>query len=61
MNKPLASHIGLRWVDKPMTVHAFEMTRMLPDTLQSALPFFEQIEPESGCRVGDLPSDVGRN
>ena len=44
-NRILAEY-ALRGVDKPIGVSAFELTRALPATLQSALPSIEQIEIE---------------
>jgi predicted nuclease of restriction endonuclease-like (RecB) superfamily len=44
-NRILAEY-ALRGVDKPIGVSAFELTRALPATLQSALPTIEQIEQE---------------
>ena len=44
-NRVLAEY-ALRGVDKPIGVSAFELTRALPATLQSALPTIEQIERE---------------
>lgn len=44
-NRVLAEY-ALRGVDKPIGVSAFELTRALPETLQSALPTIEQIERE---------------
>lgn len=36
----------LRGVDKPIGVSSYELTRALPDSLQSSLPSIEQIERE---------------
>jgi predicted nuclease of restriction endonuclease-like (RecB) superfamily len=42
-NRVLAEY-ALRGIEKPIGVSAFELTRALPASLQSALPSFEQIE-----------------
>ena len=44
-NHVLAEY-ALRGVDKPIGVSGFELTRALPETLQSSLPSIEQIERE---------------
>ncbi len=44
-NRVLAEY-ALRGVDKPIGVSSFELTRALPETLQSSLPTIEQIERE---------------
>lgn len=44
-NRVLAEY-ALRGVDKPIGVSSFELTRALPETLQSSLPSIEQIEKE---------------
>lgn len=46
-NHVLAEY-ALRGVDKPIGVSGFELTRALPETLQSSLPSIEQIERELG-------------
>ncbi|WP_233208255.1 PDDEXK nuclease domain-containing protein [Pollutimonas subterranea] len=46
-NRVLAEY-ALRGVDKPIGVSSFELTRALPDTLQTSLPSIEQIERELG-------------
>jgi hypothetical protein len=37
---------ALSGIDKPIGVSSYELTRALPETLQSALPTVEQIEAE---------------
>lgn len=44
-NRILAEY-ALRGIDKPIGVSEFELTRALPDDLQSSLPTIEQIEKE---------------
>lgn len=44
-NRVLAEY-ALRGMDKPIGVSSFELTRALPQTLQSALPSIETIEAE---------------
>jgi len=44
-NRVLAEY-ALRGIDKPIGVSGFELTRALPETLQSSLPSIEQIERE---------------
>lgn len=44
-NRVLAEY-ALRGMDKPIGVSSFELTRALPQTLQSALPSIESIEAE---------------
>ena len=44
-NRVLAEY-ALRGMDKPIGVSGFELTRALPETLQSSLPTIEQIERE---------------
>jgi predicted nuclease of restriction endonuclease-like (RecB) superfamily len=44
-NRVLAEY-ALRGMDKPIGVSGFELTRALPETLQSSLPSIEQIEQE---------------
>jgi len=39
---------ALRGIDKPIGVSSFELTRALPETLQSSLPSIEEIERELG-------------
>ncbi|MFT3801916.1 MAG: PDDEXK nuclease domain-containing protein [Burkholderiaceae bacterium] len=46
-NRVLAEY-ALRGVEKPIGVSSFELTRALPETLQSSLPSIEQIERELG-------------
>lgn len=44
-NRVIAEYT-LRGVDKPIGVSSYELTRALPDSLQSSLPSIEQIEQE---------------
>ncbi len=44
-NRVLAEY-ALRGVDKPIGVSSFELTRALPESLESSLPTIEQIERE---------------
>ncbi|PKL44169.1 MAG: DUF1016 domain-containing protein [Candidatus Riflebacteria bacterium HGW-Riflebacteria-1] len=44
-NRILAEY-ALRGIDKPIGVSGFELTRALPETLQTSLPSIEQIEKE---------------
>lgn len=44
-NRVIAEYT-LRGVDKPIGVSGYELTRALPDSLQSSLPSIEQIEQE---------------
>ena len=37
---------ALRGIDKPIGIASYELTRALPETLQSALPSIEAIEAE---------------
>ncbi|WP_300434213.1 PDDEXK nuclease domain-containing protein [Zoogloea sp.] len=46
-NRLLAEY-ALRGVDNPIGVSGFELTRALPETLQTSLPSIEQIESELG-------------
>lgn len=46
-NRVLAEY-ALRGLEKPIGVSSFELTRALPETLQSSLPSIEQIERELG-------------
>jgi len=46
-NRVLAEY-ALRGIDKPIGVSSFELTRALPETLQSSLPSIEEIERELG-------------
>lgn len=46
-NRVLAEY-ALRSVDKPIGVSSFELTRALPESLESRLPTIEQIERELG-------------
>lgn len=46
-NRLLAEY-ALRGVDSPIGVAGFELTRALPETLQTSLPSIEQIESELG-------------
>lgn len=52
-NRILAEY-ALRGVDKPIGVSAFELTKALPATLQSALPSIEQIESELTGQQGEV-------
>jgi predicted nuclease of restriction endonuclease-like (RecB) superfamily len=49
-NRVLAEY-ALRGMDKPIGVSSFELTRALPESLQTSLPSIEAIERE----LGDLP------
>lgn len=51
-NRVLAEY-ALRGMDKPIGVSSFELTRALPDTLQTSLPSIEAIERE----LGELPEE----
>jgi len=44
-NRVLAEY-ALRGIDKPIGVSSFELTRALPESLESSLPSIEQIEKE---------------
>ena len=44
-NQVLAEY-SLRGLDKPIGVSTFELTRSLPESLQSALPSIDAIEAE---------------
>ena len=55
-NKVLAEY-ALRGIDKPIGIADYQLTRALPDTLQSALPTIEAIEAE----LGDLPIEPTRS
>ena len=46
-NRLLAEY-ALRGVDSPIGVSGFELTRALPENLQTSLPSIEQIESELG-------------
>lgn len=47
-NRVLAEY-ALRGMDKPIGVSSFELSRALPETLQSSLPTVEQLESELGA------------
>lgn len=49
-NRVLAEY-ALRGMDKPIGVSSFELTRALPESLQTSLPSIEEIERE----LGELP------
>ena len=49
----LGGDYQLRGMDKPIGVSSFELTRALPETLQTSLPSIEAIERE----LGDLPEE----
>lgn len=51
-NRVLAEYL-LRGMDKPIGVSSFELTRALPETLQTSLPSIETIEWE----LGELPEE----
>ena len=51
-NRVLAEY-ALRGMDKPIGVSSFELTRALPETLQTSLPSIEAIERE----LGELPEE----
>jgi len=51
-NRVLAEY-SLRGMDKPIGVSSFELTRALPESLQTSLPSIEAIERE----LGDLPEE----
>lgn len=51
-NRVLAEY-ALRGMDKPIGVSSFELTRALPETLQSSLPSIEAIERELGAPPED--------
>ena len=44
-NRVLAEY-ALRGMDKPIGVSSFELTRALPESLESSLPTIEEIERE---------------
>jgi len=48
----ILAEYALRGIDKPIGVSSFELTRALPETLQSSLPSIEEIERELG---GEYP------
>lgn len=49
----LPTEYALRGMDKPIGVSSFELTRALPETLQTSLPSIEAIERE----LGELPEE----
>lgn len=51
-NRVLAEY-ALRGMDKPIGVSSFELTRALPETLQTSLPSIEDIERELSDASGD--------
>jgi len=51
-NRVLAEY-ALRGMDKPIGVSSFELTRALPENLQTSLPSIETIERE----LGDMPEE----
>lgn len=51
-NRILAEY-ALRGMDKPIGVSSFELTRAIPQTLESALPSIEQIEAELSLDLAD--------
>lgn len=55
-NQVLAEY-ALRGVDKPIGVSEYELTRALPEELESALPSIEEIEAELGESDGPDGSD----
>jgi hypothetical protein len=44
----MLAEYALSGIDKPIGVSNYELTRALPESLQSALPTVEQIEAELG-------------
>lgn len=49
----ILAEYALRDIHKPIGVSDYELTRALPESLQSALPTIEQIEAELQSEVGD--------
>lgn len=57
----ILAEYSLRDINKPIGVSDYELTRALPESLQSALPTIEEIEAELQSEVGvgddaDLPT-----
>jgi predicted nuclease of restriction endonuclease-like (RecB) superfamily len=44
---------SLSGIDKPIGISSYQLTRTLPENLQSALPTVDQIEAELGKELGD--------
>lgn len=60
-NRVLAEY-ALRGMDKPIGVSSYELTRALPDNLQSSLPRIEEIEAElTGGEQSDEPQKGTRS
>jgi predicted nuclease of restriction endonuclease-like (RecB) superfamily len=53
-DKVLAEY-ALRGIDKPIGIASYELTRALPESLQSALPSIEMLEAELGATPPDTP------
>ena len=49
----LLAEYSLSGIDKPIGVSSYQLTRTLPESLQSALPTVDQIEAELGKKSGD--------
>ncbi len=52
----MLAEYALRGMDKPIGVSSFELTRALPETLQTSLPSIEAIERE----LGELPEEPSK-
>lgn len=48
---------ALRGIDKPIGIANYELTRALPETLQSALPSIEALEAELAAAMAPTPPD----
>ena len=48
----------LRGMDKPIGISEYELTRVLPSSLKSALPTVEEIEAELADSVSDHTSEL---
>lgn len=49
---------ALRGIDKPIGIASYELTRALPDNLQSVLPSIEIIEAELSVLTSDISKDA---
>ena len=49
--KRVVAEYALRGMNKPIGVSEYELTRILPESLKSALPTIEEIEAELGTNI----------
>jgi hypothetical protein len=53
----ILAEYALRGIDKPIGIASYELTRALPESLQSALPSIESIEAELSGLASENESD----